>query len=679
MDQNDPFHSGERAVQAQVGVPERMTARARLAIRAEMPDQHRAFFADRNFMLVSSADAEGWPTASILFGPPGFVTTPDARRMAIAARPHAFDPLADNLRAGAGLGLLGIDLGTRRRNRMNGTVSAMSADGFEVRVDQSFGNCDKYIQLRAFAAPDAVPPGPVEDLDGIDAASADLLARADTFFVASCAPRPDGTGFDCDMSHRGGRPGFIAVEGDVLTIPDFSGNFYFNTFGNFALNPKAGLLIPDFATGDLLQLWGRVEMLWEGERLAALDGAKRAWQVHVTRALKIGNGARPLMGTLYAYSPATLGTGIWPEADARLSRRADWRGFRVEAVVDEAADIKSFLLRPANGAPPPAFRPGQHLPLRLAGERDGPARTYSLSSAPGILPMRITVKRIAAEIGRPPGLMSSRLHDRMRTGDMIEALPPGGGFVLDPRRHRSVILLSAGIGITPMMAMAHAALEGPDADPSAHVWFIHGARSAADRPFTQELRDLAARHPDRLRLRFALTAPGPADRLGHDYDIPGRLTIEDLETQVPFADSDVFLCGPEGFMRDLSAGLRARGIPEERLHWEAFGPSSLSRPSARVTATPDMAANVEGAAVVFLRSGIGRPWGAHDETILGVAEELGLDLPSACRSGICGTCAQPLLAGEVAYVREPLALAHPGEVLVCCAVPRPGQRVIIAA
>ncbi len=684
-----PFHAGEQAVQARIGVMERMAARGRQVIRQQMPDQHRAFFAALPYVIVGSADAEGWPTASVLFGPPGFIATPDAATVRVAARPHGFDPLAENLAEGAGLGLLGIDLSNRRRNRMNGTVRALGAVGITLDVDQSFGNCDQYIQIRALAAPEAdasapVPAGPPEVLTHLDDRALARIAQADTFFVASCVPRTGG-GHDCDVSHRGGRPGFIAVEGDTLTIPDFPGNFYFNTFGNFALNPKAGLLFPDFASGDLLYVWGHVKMLWESERIRALDGARRAWQVHVTRALRVAGAAPALRGTLRAYSPVTLRTGTWREADARLARRAAWRPYRVAAVVDEARDIKSFLLTPADGGPSPDFRPGQYLPVRLPGPQgqEGPARCYSLSGSPGAGSLRITVKRGGAGVGQPPGLLSNLLHEEVRAGDVIEALPPQGDFVLDPARDEVSLLLSAGIGITPMMAMAHAALEDPT-HPNTRVIFAHTARTRADRPFARELDELAARHPQRLRLHLTLTQPAEGTGEGRDAHATGRLAEAALRRLLPDEPVTVFLCGPAGFMQDIYALLRRLNVPDRRIRAEAFGPAALIRtPDAGAIApasTPGAGADAAGtASVVFLRSGVGRPFGPHDPSLLAVAEDLGLDLPSACRSGSCGTCAQPLLSGEVTYVRPPTALADPSEVLLCCAVPKPGAKVVILA
>jgi predicted pyridoxine 5'-phosphate oxidase superfamily flavin-nucleotide-binding protein len=286
-----------------------------------MPDQHRELFEKLPYVVAGSLDAHDRPWASILVGPPGFTRTPDARRLEIAARPLAGDPLAANLVRGAPVGLLGIELATRRRNRMNGTVISADAGGFTVYVRQSFGNCPQYIQARTHefvAAPGrAQHPRPLHAESTLLSPAADALVRgADTFFIASASPgaRGGGAAEGVDVSHRGGKPGFVRIDAaagrSVLTAPDFSGNNLFNTLGNLAANPRAGLLFVDFASGDVLSLTGRAEIVWEGPEVDAFAGAQRLVRVHVEEGVRI-EGAVPLNWSAPVQAPQLAATGNW--------------------------------------------------------------------------------------------------------------------------------------------------------------------------------------------------------------------------------------------------------------------------------------------------------------------------------------------------------------------------------
>lgn len=292
--EESPYHPGEIAMQERAGVRARAERLGRGGIRDFMPDHHRELFTKLPYLLVGSVDRGGQPQASILVGPPGFVASPDSATLVIGARPDAADPLAANLAVGAPIGLLGIELDPRRRNRMNGVVAALDEHGFAVEVRQSFGNCPQYIQARApfFVLDAEARPGAVhrEGPALSDQASA-LLRQADTFFIATATPpaRRKGAADGVDVSHRGGRPGFIRVTEDggasVLTVPDFRGNNAFNTLGNIALEPRAGILVVDFVTGDLLSLAGEGTVIWEGEELRSFAGAQRLLKLRVSGGL----------------------------------------------------------------------------------------------------------------------------------------------------------------------------------------------------------------------------------------------------------------------------------------------------------------------------------------------------------------------------------------------------------
>jgi len=288
------LHEGEVAVQRRLGVHERMAEVTGRAIRDHMPDQHREFFPQLPFVMVGSVDAGGQPWASVLANPEGFMQSPDATHLAVHALPLPGDPLT--LSVGQPLGLLGIQPHTRRRNRMNGIVETLDADGFMVRVQHSFGNCPKHIVPRKahFAAPSG--DARVVRGAGLDERAWAIVAHADTLFIASAHPGagagPSHEGVD--VSHRGGPAGFAARDGaGTLWLPDYAGNFFFNTLGNLTVNPRAGLLFIDFDQGDVLQLAVRAEVVWDAARAEAFPGAQRLLRFDVTAMVRT-EGVLPL-------------------------------------------------------------------------------------------------------------------------------------------------------------------------------------------------------------------------------------------------------------------------------------------------------------------------------------------------------------------------------------------------
>jgi hypothetical protein len=267
-----------------------MAAIGRRILLDFMPDQHRAFYRTLPFLVLAAVDEAGAPWATLLEGTPGFVTSPDPRTLRIEALPGAGDPVREAVAVGASVGMLGIDLATRRRNRMNGALGGLDSDGFTVTVEQAFGNCPKYIQRRAVSC--AGPPatsfaGSSARARTLDPSARAMIAAADTFFVASYVDGDADRGQrSVDVSHRGGKPGFIRIEGEVLTIPDFSGNLYFNTLGNLVVNPRAGLVFVDFETGDVLQLSGSTEVVFAGDEVASFEGAERLWRFKIEQVVR---------------------------------------------------------------------------------------------------------------------------------------------------------------------------------------------------------------------------------------------------------------------------------------------------------------------------------------------------------------------------------------------------------
>jgi predicted pyridoxine 5'-phosphate oxidase superfamily flavin-nucleotide-binding protein len=283
------FHEGERAAQARVGMRERMAQIGAHVIRDAMPEQHREFFRLLPFVLVGGADAAGQPWASAIAGPTGFVDSPTPQRLTIDAARDPNDPVLGAIRPGTAIGVLGLEPHTRRRNRANGVVAAVDPESIVIDVRESFGNCPKYIQARrATYYASRIRPPSLRRLAGLDDDARAVIRGADTFFLATAHPE-----VGVDVSHRGGKPGFVHVDGDTLTVPDYSGNFFFNTIGNLMVDPRAGLLFIDVDRGDLWHLATDVEIVWEGPELAAYAGAVRLLRLRVREVLH-RPGALPL-------------------------------------------------------------------------------------------------------------------------------------------------------------------------------------------------------------------------------------------------------------------------------------------------------------------------------------------------------------------------------------------------
>lgn len=310
------FHAGEVMLQERAGIAERMAEVGPRVVRRHMPDQHREFFAQLPYLIVGGLDRRARPWASILCGAPGFVQSPNDTQLDVAAGPGADDPLAGCLVPGAPVGLLGLEAPTRRRNRANGVVAESTPDATSVHILESFGNCPKYIHARGTAPAVLGAPMPAEPFTRLSVRARAVIAQADTFFIATAHPdalaRP---GHGVDVSHRGGKPGFVRIDRpdsgeDVLVVPDFVGNFFFNTLGNIMLNPRVGLLFIDHAGQDLVQLAGHADVVLEGPELASFAGARRLLRIRIDEGV-LRHNVLPLRWTDGERSPFLADTGRW--------------------------------------------------------------------------------------------------------------------------------------------------------------------------------------------------------------------------------------------------------------------------------------------------------------------------------------------------------------------------------
>jgi len=298
-----PWHAGEIALQKSIGVSERMADVGRHVIRDHLIEQHQFFYPLLPMVVLGSVDGGGDAWATVRSSYPGFMQAVDDRLLHLELKRDALDPAEAGMDEGKAIGMLGIDLGTRRRNRLNGVI-LRDETGFGVRVEQSFGNCPRYIQLRgAYYAGDPTVPSEVPPVirNTMDEAMQGLIQRADAFFVASYADLDNGHR-QVDVSHRGGPSGFVRIDGESLIIPDYAGNQFFNTLGNIAVNPRAGLTFVDFETGGLLQLTGDAVVIDDAAEVNSLQGAERIWRF-TPRKASWRAGVLPLRWDFREWSP----------------------------------------------------------------------------------------------------------------------------------------------------------------------------------------------------------------------------------------------------------------------------------------------------------------------------------------------------------------------------------------
>lgn len=302
-----PFHPGELHIQERAGVRDLLAPVIHRFIRDHMPQQHMDFYAQLPFLMLGSVDEAGQVWAHMATGAPGFVQATDPYHLHIHAKPPYM-----RLEVGRDVGVLGIELETRRRNRLHGVISEITDDGFTIKVRQTFGNCPKYIQRRDLRPVTASGMGDVEHLTHFDTDLAALLARADTFFIAS-AYQGDGAAAaqGVDVSHRGGKPGFIRqVSDNAFLVPDFAGNNFFNTLGNLLANPKGGVFVPDFETRDAVYMTGVGEVIFDGPDVEAFKGAQRLLKFTAHQIIRV-RATLPFEADFGDYSPMLDRLGSW--------------------------------------------------------------------------------------------------------------------------------------------------------------------------------------------------------------------------------------------------------------------------------------------------------------------------------------------------------------------------------
>ncbi len=360
--------------------------------------------------------------------------------------------------------------------------------------------------------------------------------------------------------------------------------------------------------------------------------------------------------------------------------RSAWNGIRKFTVSKKALecdDTYSFYLKPHDGKPLPSFKPGQYLTFQLSvpGVAKPVIRCYSLSDCARKDLYRVTIKRCPPPSGtpHPPGVGSSFFCDGIKEGDILDVKAPNGHFFLDLEKNRPVVLISGGVGVTPMVSMANALTEIGD---TREIWFFFGARNSRDHMFKDYMAELAAKHGN-VRMHVCYSRPLPGDVNGKDYQHESRVSVDLFKELLPSNNYDYFLCGPGPFMETITDDLRAWGVPDKWVHYEAFGPASVKK-----AAPPDVKqaltqAPFEKIEVSFAKSGLTAMWDSACTSLLDLAEAQGIKIDAGCRAGNCGSCLVAIKSGDVEYLGGHGADAEQGSCLACICKPK-GKLVVDA-
>jgi ferredoxin-NADP reductase len=349
----------------------------------------------------------------------------------------------------------------------------------------------------------------------------------------------------------------------------------------------------------------------------------------------------------------------------------DWRNFVVVRKNKESEEITSFYLQPEDKGEIVNFQPGQFLTIKLdIPKQNKPViRTYSLSDYPDKFEYyRLSIKREPVPNGLDvmPGIASNFMHDRIQEGSVISAKPPNGKFVLDVHKSIPAVLISNGVGITPMISMAKACTL---LHPTRPIWFVHGARDGKFHAFRDEVMELAGQNPN-LNVHFCYSRPTPEDTgKYHSLGYVDAALIQELVRQ----EAEYFLCGSPSFMQSIMQGLKESGVPDSRVFFESFGKPMKSQSEKQTQTATE---NERFAEIVFAKSGKTLTWQPSDGTILEFAEANNINPPFSCRVGVCGTCMCKIREGVVAYQEEPTAITDQGSVLICISQPGTAKLVL---
>ena len=659
--QEMPFHQGELALQHKAGVHESVMTYAPKLVRPYMPEQHRNFYESQPFLVVAGRDAQGQMWSTLLTSPTGqanVVQSPNPVTLQLNAHLPPTDALSfenGGLQEGSDLGILGIEFATKRRNRVNGRIIKVTREGgstsssnavanLTFSVDQAYGNCPQYIKPRKWWTTDTTSNDVLVEQGTIPRSmmmmtkkknrSTELsrtqmnrIANAETIFVAS-GYRGEGEDvrYGNDSSHRGGPAGFVTVQDSkTLILPEFAGNNIFNTLGNLYMDTRMGITIPSFDDGGLLQLTGTATVNMDTMTAALFyPGALRLTIFTIEQVNEVPSGSLPVR---------------WTTVEGNESRQ-----LCVTSIVQESLNVKSFYMQSIpqeKGLLLWQFIAGQHLPIHLRTPDGEVIRTYSLSGSPhNRHEYRISIKR------EPLGKASRFLHDQIQVGDIVQVNRPAGDFMLAPNQATTtnaeeehveegeaatqdknknnmssegpLVLLSSGIGVTPILSMLHQVVAEEEEEKQAvanansrrrrrhrrqNIVWVHGARNVNYHPFRTEVKDLIQRlessstdtaradtatsitthivysqpnhQQDRLNKTAAATATTTASSdTFNDFDSQGHINVKLVERLVGGPDqlqkAHVYMCGSGGFMANMEEGLLVAGVDPQHIFFETF-------------------------------------------------------------------------------------------------------------
>ena len=609
-----PFHQGELDVQ-------RLAKESHIAQRngGVISDTILAgaipFIAQQNMLLVSSLDAQGYVWTSVLMGRAGFISAQSTTSLLLDTRyiiKQTNDPLWQNIINNPQVGLLAIELDTRRRFRINGIIRKISQSSFVIEVEQAYPNCPKYIQRRSLKiSDDAVFKPLTAPNKGIRLMDqqVELITTADSLFVGSASPTANDsknrsvTGqlqkHGGDVSYRGGYPGFVEVlNGSRLRIPDYQGNSMFNTLGNIQAYPKAGIAFIDFDQGRLLQVSGRAKILWHHKDPSnKTNGTQRFWELDIENWQE--TDLPPEMDWhFFDYSPHN---------PRQQKRKAITKlNLKIQSIEDKSPTIKLFTLASEDGSILPTFEPGAHLPIELTlDDKAKIERHYSLvSSNEENRFYQIAVQR--EDNGRGG---SMHLHQNGQVNTLISAKSPRNEFPLSPIGQHT-ILIAGGIGITPILSMLRALV---DKDASFEIHY--SAKTLADLAFKKEVSDLAGN-----KAHFYYSTGENAKRLDLNS------VMQKIQN-----DSHVFLCGPIRLIETARNIGEILGINSAQIHFESFGASPTASDS-------DIEVTLKKSAMVVTVK--------QSQTILEALIEKNISVPYDCKRGECGMCAVDVIEGN---------------------------------
>lgn len=602
MNEQSPFHPGELAVQALANEAD-VAQRNSTVVSKHIIKGALAFIDQQSMTVLSSTDENNHIWTSVLFGEPGFIKARDDQHLLINRQKiiqQPSDPLWRNIEKNSQVGLVIIELSTRRRLRVNGNIKLLPNGQYEVTVAQAYPNCPKYIQRRQpNLSEDILTYQSSKPILGVELTmeQLELIARSDSFFVGSGVDNHHN-----DASYRGGDPGFVSVvnKGQLL-IPDYKGNSMFNTLGNFASNAHAGLVFIDFESNKLLQLTGTAKVLWEQvDETNATGGTKRYWHFNVT-SWQETILPPALNWTFFEYSPHNPK----PQVLTPLS-------LMVSNIEQKSARIKLFKLKAKDGGILPAFEPGSHLPIEIKlSATNTVLRHYSITSSSH----DNRFYEIAVQQEKLGEGGSNYMHKQLRLGQTIEGQSPVNDFPLSsPGKHH--ILIAGGIGITPILSMLRHLSQKNES------YEIHySVKSDGDLAFKDEIVKLAGESA-----HFYCS-----DGSNVAGVLPTRLDINSLFKHRN-KSSHVYVCGPIKMITAVKDEADESNWQESHIHYESFGSSALETDQA-----VEVKLQKSGEVIVI----------DPKKTLLDGLLAANIKIPFECKRGECGMCVTEYVEGTV--------------------------------